>query len=59
VLNGVLLGSLALGAVIALNYSEIPGLTRILADLPLAVAISAAVHMLQILFTSRGNNCRS
>jgi len=52
VLNGVLLGSLALGAVIALNYSEIPGLTRILADLPLAVAISAAVHMLQILFTA-------
>jgi len=52
VLNGVLLGSLAMGAVIALNYSEIPGLTRILADLPLAVAISAAVHMLQILFTA-------
>jgi putative membrane protein len=52
VLNGVLLGSLAMGTVIALNYSEIPGLTRILADLPLAVAISAAVHMLQILFTA-------
>ena len=52
VLNGVLLGGLALGAVIALNYSEIPGLTRILADLPLAVAISSAVHVLQILFTA-------
>lgn len=50
--NGVLLGVLALGAVIALNYSEIPGLTRILADLPLAVAISAAVHVPQIFFTA-------
>lgn len=52
VFNGVLLGVLALGAVIALNYSEIPGLTRILADLPLAVAISAAVHVPQIFFTA-------
>ncbi len=50
--NGVVLGVLALGAVIALNYSEIPGLTRILADLPLAVAISAAVHVPQIFFTA-------
>ncbi len=50
--NGLLLGVLALGAVIALNYSEIPGLTRILADLPLAVAISAAVHVPQIFFTA-------
>ncbi len=52
VFNGLLLGVLALGAVIALNYSEIPGLTRILADLPLAVAISAAVHVPQIFFTA-------
>ncbi len=52
VLNGVLLGCLALGAVILLNYQELPGLTRILADLPLAVAISAAVHIPQILFTA-------
>ncbi len=35
-----------------LNYSELPGLTRILADLPAAVAISAAVHIPQILFTA-------
>ena len=52
VLNGVLLGGLALAAVAALNYSELPGLTRILADLPAAVAISAAVHLPQILFTA-------
>jgi putative membrane protein len=52
VLNGILLGSLALAAVFALNYSELPGLTRILADLPAAVAISAAVHLPQILFTA-------
>ena len=50
--NGILLGTLALAAVIALNYSELPGLTRILADLPAAVAISAAVHLPQILFTA-------
>ena len=52
VLNGVLFGLLALAAVIALNYSELPGLSRILADLPAAVAISAAVHLPQILFTA-------
>jgi len=52
VLNGVLFGGLALAAVVALNYSELPGLGRILADLPAAVAISAAVHLPQILFTA-------
>ena len=51
-LNGLLLGGLALAAIAALNYQEIPGLTRILADLPAAVAISAAVHIPQILFTA-------
>ena len=52
VLNGILLGALALAAVILLNYSELPGLGRVLADLPAAVAISAAVHLPQILFTA-------
>ena len=36
----------------ALNYSELPGLGAILADLPAAVAISAAVHIPQILLTA-------
>lgn len=50
--NGVVLGVLAVAAVLALNYSELPGLGRILADLPAAVAISAGVHLPQILFTA-------
>ena len=50
--NGVLLGALALAAVVGLNYSELPGLGAILADLPAAVAISAAVHIPQILLTA-------
>ena len=50
--NGVLFGILALGAVLALNHAELPGLGAILADLPLAVAISAAVHLPQIAFTA-------
>jgi len=52
ILNGVLLGGLAMAAIALLNYQEMPGLTRILADLPLAVAISAAVHIPQIFFTA-------
>ncbi len=50
--NGVLLGALALGAVLLLNHAELPGLGAILADLPVAVAISAAVHLPQIAFTA-------
>ncbi len=52
VLNGVLLGGLALAAIALLNYQELPGLSRIMADLPAAVAISAAVHIPQIFFTA-------
>lgn len=50
--NGVVLGLLVLAAVIALNAGELPGLGTILADLPAAVAISAAVHALQIVLTA-------
>ncbi|MDB5413941.1 MAG: putative rane protein [Rubritepida sp.] len=52
--NGALLGTLAIAAVLALNHQELPGLGRILADLPYAVAISAAVHLPQIVFTALG-----
>ncbi|MDB5375057.1 MAG: hypothetical protein JWP04_3699 [Belnapia sp.] len=50
--NGIILGVLVLAAVIALNAGELPGLGAILADLPAAVAISAAVHIPQILLTA-------
>ncbi len=50
--NGVLLGALALAAVLALNHAELPGLGSILAELPLAVAISAGVHLPQIALTA-------
>lgn len=49
--NGVLLGAVVLAAVLALNHQELPGLGRILAEMPAAVAISAAVHIPQLLFT--------
>lgn len=49
--NGLLLGALVLGCVLLLNNQELPGLGRILAEMPAAVAISAAVHVPQILFT--------
>lgn len=51
--NGVLIGALALLAVLALNWAEMPGLGRILAELPLAVAFSAAVHIPQIALTAQ------
>ncbi|MBL6458025.1 flippase-like domain-containing protein [Belnapia sp. T6] len=50
--NGLLFGVLALGAVVALNAGELPGLGAILAELPLAVGISLAVHVPQILLTA-------
>lgn len=50
--NGVLLGTLAIGAVGALNYSELPGLGRIAGELPWAVAVAAAVHLPQIALTA-------
>ncbi|WP_207541136.1 lysylphosphatidylglycerol synthase domain-containing protein [Sabulicella rubraurantiaca] len=52
VLNGLIFGALALGAALALNYGELPGLGRILAELPAAVGLSAAVHIPQILLTA-------
>jgi putative membrane protein len=49
--NGVLIGLLALAAVLLLNQGELPGLGRMLADLPACVAVSAAVHLPQIVLT--------
>lgn len=51
-LNGSIFALLTLGAVLLLNYQELPGLGRILADLPGAVAVSAAVHLPQIMLTA-------
>lgn len=50
--NGLLLGVLALAALLLLAQGELPGLTRILADLPAGIAISAAVHLPQIVLTA-------
>jgi putative membrane protein len=50
--NGGVIALLALAAILLLNGEELPGLGRILAELPAAVAISAAVHLPQILMTA-------
>ena len=49
---GALLGALVLAAVLALNHQDLPGLGRIRAEMPAALAISAAVHVPQIGFTA-------
>jgi putative membrane protein len=49
--NGLVLAALVLAAVLALNHGELPGLGRILADLPAAVGIAAAIHLVQIVLT--------
>lgn len=51
--NGVLFAAALLAAAAALNWAELPGLGAILAELPLAVAISAAVHLPQIALTAQ------
>jgi putative membrane protein len=50
--NGVAMGLLALAAILLLNEEELPGLGRVLAELPASVAVSAAVHLPQILLTA-------
>lgn len=50
--NGVIMGLVALAAILLLHGGELPGFGRVLADLPAGVAISAAVHLLQILLTA-------
>jgi putative membrane protein len=50
--NGGVMALLALAAILLLNAEELPGLGRILSELPAAVAISAAVHLPQILLTA-------
>lgn len=49
--NGAIMAALALAAVLALNHQELPGLGRILAEVPAAVAASAAIHLPQIVMT--------
>jgi len=49
--NGVVLGVLAVGAVLLLNRQDLPGLGRVLHDLPAGLAIAVAVHVPQIWFT--------
>jgi putative membrane protein len=50
--NGVVLALLVVVAVLALNWAELPGLGAALAELPVAVAVSAAVHLPQIALTA-------
>ena len=50
--NGVVMGLLALAAILLLSQGELPGLGRVLAELPAGVAISAAVHLPQIVLTA-------
>ena len=47
-----MLGALVLVAALALNGGELPELRRVVTELPAALAISAAVHIPQILLTS-------
>jgi putative membrane protein len=49
--NGAIMAVLALAAVLVLNHQELPGLGRILSEMPAAVAISAAIHIPQIALT--------
>lgn len=49
--NGVLLGLLAFAIVLWLNREDLPGIGAVLLDLPAALAISAAVHLPQIVST--------
>jgi hypothetical protein len=50
--NGVAMGLLALAAILLLKQAELPGLGRVLAELPACIAVSAAVHLPQILLTA-------
>ncbi|WP_448205959.1 lysylphosphatidylglycerol synthase domain-containing protein [Azospirillum sp. sgz302134] len=49
--NGTALGLLALLAIVLLNRDDLTGIGRVLTDLPAALAISAAVHLPQIVLT--------
>ncbi|WP_165585311.1 lysylphosphatidylglycerol synthase domain-containing protein [Roseococcus sp. SYP-B2431] len=51
--NGAIMAVLALAAVLALNHQELPGLGRILAEMPAAVALSAGIHLPQIVMTGQ------
>jgi putative membrane protein len=49
--NGTLLGLLVLGGFLALHRADLPALKGVLRDVPLAIAISAAVHVPQVVMT--------
>jgi len=49
--NGAAMAVLAIAAVLALSHQELPGLGRILAEMPAALALSAAIHIPQVLLT--------
>jgi putative membrane protein len=46
------MGLLTLAVILLLNEKELPGLGRVLTELPAGVAVSVAVHFPQILFTA-------
>ncbi|WP_448190975.1 lysylphosphatidylglycerol synthase domain-containing protein [Azospirillum sp. sgz301742] len=49
--NGALLGVLALGVIVFLNRDDFSGAGAVLADVPVALAVSVAVHLPQIILT--------
>lgn len=50
--NGVLLGVLAVVAIVLLTHHDLPRLGAVVMDLPAALAVSAAVHLPQIVLTA-------
>lgn len=50
-LNGTVLGVVALLAIVLLNRDDLRGIGRVLTDLPAALAIAGAVHLPQIVLT--------
>lgn len=55
--NGVAMGILAFAAILLLSQGELPGLGRVLVELPTGIAISAAIHLPQILLTAIAWRC--
>ena len=52
--NGIGMGFLVLAAILLLSLGELPGLGRMLVELPAGVALSAGIHLPQILMTAMG-----
>jgi putative membrane protein len=51
--NGVTMGLLALAAILLIGGGDLSGLGNVLAELPAGLAVSAAVHLPQILLTAK------